>query len=66
MALDKSKPDDFLPDDAQDADQRRDKLIERLQLNWANEDIQEIERIVRKGQEGWAIWRRNSNTLRQL
>jgi hypothetical protein len=57
MPLNKSTPDRFLPDEAQTPQQRRIKLIERLDLNWATEDIEEIERVVKNNQEGWAMWR---------
>ena len=55
--LDKSNPDDFLPDDAKTPMQRRIKLIECLNLDWATEDIEEIERVVKDEKEGWAMWR---------
>ena len=57
MALDKSKPDDFQPDNATNADDRRQKLINLLRLSWNSEDIQEIERVIRNNREGWAMWR---------
>lgn len=59
MPPNKSTPDDFLQDDAQTPQERRIKLIEHLTLDWATEDIEEIERLVRNHQEGWAMWRHN-------
>jgi hypothetical protein len=67
MPLDKSTADDFLPDDAKTPQERRDLLLQRLQLNWANEDIQEVERVTKHGQEGWAMWSRKAgDSPRQL
>jgi hypothetical protein len=51
--------DSFWADDAQDKGNRRQKLIELLQGTWVNEDIQEIERVVSDGQQGWAMQRHN-------
>jgi hypothetical protein len=58
MPLDKANPDSFIPDDAQTPQERRKYLNQRINLNWAAEDIQEIDRMVKGGQEGWAMWRR--------
>jgi hypothetical protein len=67
MPLNKSIPDDFLWDDAKTPQQRRIKLIEHLTLDWATEDIEEIERVVKKKKEGWAMWRHNpGDPWRQL
>lgn len=67
MPLDKSRPHDFLPDGAQTPQERRMKLIQRLQTDWVTEDIEEIDRVVRNNQEGWAMWRHNpGDPWRQL
>ena len=58
MALDKSKPDDFRADNASDQVGRRKTLMNLLRLSWVREDIEEIERVIKDNQEGWAMWRR--------
>lgn len=58
MPLDKANPDSFLADNATTPQERRMYLIQRINLNWASDDVQEINRTVRSGQEGWAMWKR--------
>jgi len=57
MPLDKSRPDDFRPDNAKNPDDRRKELNNLLRLSWVSDDIQEIERVIKNNQEGWAMWR---------